>query len=130
MRATGQRVRSFHLPDSFYVPHLSPMGAVEISANVAGRVANKGMEGLAITPDGKTLVGIVQNALIQDANEGGAAANLLRIVTIDRNTGKVTHQYGYLLTTGTGVSEIVALNNHELLVDERDGKGRAAVKRR
>jgi len=126
MRATGQRVRSFHLPDSFYVTHLSPMGAVEISSNVAGRVANKGMEGLAITPDGKTLVGIVQNALIQDANEGGAAANLLRIVTIDRNSGKVTHQYGYLLTTGTGVSEIVALNNHELLVDERDGKGRAA----
>jgi hypothetical protein len=126
LRATGQRVRSFRLPDSFYVSNLSPMGAVEISGNTSGRVANKGMEGLAITPDGKTLVGIVQNALIQDAAEGGAAANLLRIVTIDRNSGKVTHQYGYLLTSGSGVSEIVALNNHEFLVDERDGKGRAA----
>lgn len=126
LRATGQRVRSFHLPDSFYVSNLSSMGAVEISGNVSGRVANKGMEGLAITPDGKTLVGIVQNALIQDADEGGAAANLLRIVTIDRNNGKVTHQYGYLLTTGSGVSEILALNDHEFLVDERDGKGRAS----
>jgi hypothetical protein len=126
LRATGQRVRSFRLPDSFYVSNLSPMGAVEISGNTSGRVANKGMEGLAITPDGNTLVGIVQNALIQDAAEGGAAANLLRIVTIDRATGKVTHQYAYLLTTGSGVSEIVALNNHEFLVDERDGKGRAA----
>jgi len=29
-----------------------------------------------------------------------------------------------LLTTGTGVSEICAINNHEFLVDERDGKGR------
>jgi len=38
----------------------------------------------------------------------------------------VTHQYAYLLTTGTGVSELVAINNHEFLVDERDGKGRAA----
>jgi hypothetical protein len=46
-------------------------------------VANKGMEGLAITPDGRTLVGIMQNALIQDANDGGAATKLLRIVTID-----------------------------------------------
>jgi len=71
-------------------------------------------------------VGIIQNALIQDAAEGGLAANLLRIVTIDRNSGRVTHQYAYLLTTGTGVSEIAALNNHEFLVDERDGKGRAA----
>jgi hypothetical protein len=126
LRSTGQRVRSFHLPDSFFVSNLSSRGAVEISGNTSGRVANKGMEGLAITPDGKTLVGIIQNALIQDAAEGGLAANLLRIVTIDVNTGKTTHQYAYLLTTGSGVSEIVALNNHEFLVDERDGKGRAA----
>jgi hypothetical protein len=126
LRATGQRVRSFRLPDSFYISNLSSNSAVEIAGNTSGRVANKGMEGLAITPDGTTLVGIVQNPLIQDASEGGAAANLLRIVTINRASGKVTHQYGYLLTTGSGVSEIVALNNHEFLVDERDGKGRAA----
>ena len=43
------------------------MGAFEIANNTSGRVANKGMEGLAITPDGRTLVGIMQNALIQDA---------------------------------------------------------------
>ena len=123
-RLTGLRTRSFQLPSSFYVTTLSSMGAVEISSNTSGRVANKGMEGLAITPDGKTLVGIMQNALIQDAAEGGDAKNLLRIVTIDIASGTVTHQYGYLLTTGTGVSEILALNNHEFLVDERDGKGR------
>ena len=35
--------------------HLSPQGSLEISGNTSGRVANKGMEGLAITPDGKTL---------------------------------------------------------------------------
>lgn len=35
-----------------------------------------------------------------------------------------TKEYAYLLTTGTGVSEILAINNHEFLVDERDGKGR------
>jgi len=82
------------------------------------------MEGLAITPDGRTLVGIMQNSLIQDANEG--ATKLLRIVTIDIASGKVTHQFAYNLTTGSGVSEILALNNHELIVDERDGTGREA----
>jgi hypothetical protein len=100
------------------------MSNVEISGNVTGRVANKGMEGLAITPDGRTLVGIMQNSLIQDANEG--ATKLLRIVTIDILSGKVTHQYAYNLTTGSGVSEILALNNHEFIVDERDGTGREA----
>ena len=131
-RLTGIRLRSFALPSSFYVTNLSPVGATEIADNTVGRTANKGMEGLAITPDGRTLVGIMQNALIQDALETDPmnpsvhpAANLLRIVTIDIFSGRVTHQYGYMLTAGTGVSEICALNNHEFLVDERDGHGRA-----
>ncbi len=122
-RFGGTRLRTFRLPDKFFVSTLSPQGAVEIANNSAGRVANKGMEGLAITPDGRTLVGIMQNALIQDAAEGGNAANLLRIATIDIRSGRTTHEYAYLLTTGSGVSDIVALNNHEFLVDERDGKG-------
>jgi hypothetical protein len=124
-RRTGIRIRSFELPQSFFVPKLAPVGATEISENTVGRTANKGMEGLAITPDGRTLVGIMQNALIQDAAEGGAAANLLRMVTIDILTGRTTHQYAYLLTAGSGVSEILALNDHEFIVDERDGHGRA-----
>jgi Esterase-like activity of phytase len=128
-RLTGERIRSFKLPDSFFVTKLAPVGSDEISGNNAGRTANKGMEGLAITPDGRTLVGIMQNALLQDANETDSqgkkpAANLLRIVTIDIASGNVTHQYAYLLTTGSGVSEILAVNNHEFLVDERDGRGR------
>lgn len=122
-RLTGLRLRAFKLPDNLFSPNLSPIGQDEIDGNTTGRVANKGMEGLAITPDGKTLVGIMQNALIQDAAQGGDAKNLLRLVSIDIRSGK-TKEYVYLLTTGSGASEILALNNHEFLVDERDGKGR------
>lgn len=120
-RLTGKRTRSFQLPSYFYVTNLSPVGSTETSGNTVGRTANKGMEGLAITPDGSTLVGIMQNSLIQDNNEG--ATKLLHIVTVDIASG-VTHEYAYLLTTGSGVSEITALNNHEFIVDERDGHGR------
>lgn len=115
-RATGQRIRSFTLPANLAVTNQSPAGDTEINGNTRGRVANKGMEGLAITPDGKTLVGIMQAPSIED---GGKT---IRIVTIDIATG-TTHQYAYTLTTGSGVSEIVAISNHEFLVDERDGKG-------
>jgi hypothetical protein len=115
-RATGQRLRAYALPANLAVANLSASGDAEIAGNASGRVANKGMEGLAITPDGKTLVGIMQASLKQDN------AKNLRIVTIDIATGE-THEYAYLLTTGTGVSEIVALNDHQFLVDERDGKG-------
>ncbi len=121
-RTTGARTRSYALPANLYVANQSAQGATEISGNTSGRTANKGMEGLALTPDGKTLVGVLQAPLIQDVAQGGAAANLLRIVTVDTATG-ATHEYAYSLTAGSGVSEIVALNDHEFLVDERDGKG-------
>jgi hypothetical protein len=126
---TGQRLRSFQLPSEFYVAVPKPVGTAaggetSVAANTSGRTPNKGMEGLAITPDGSTLVGIMQAALIQDAKQKGDAAKLLRIVTIDIASGAVTHEYAYKLTTGSGVSEILALNNHEFLVDERDGNGR------
>ncbi len=126
-RATGQRVKVFTLPDKFAVSNLSAQGALEISNNTIGRVANKGMEGLAITPDGKTLVGIMQSPLLQD---GGTDAPITRIVTIDIKTG-ATKEYAYQFNNigtekkpkyGTA-SDIVAINDHEFLVDERDGKG-------
>jgi hypothetical protein len=123
-RSTGARLRSFRLPGHLFVAHPAPVGSDETANNTSGRVANKGMEGLAITPNGEKLVGIMQNALIQDAAEGGDAANLLRIEVIDIASGRTLHEYAYLLTTGSGVSELVALNNHEFMVDERDGKGR------
>ncbi|MGZ3237276.1 MAG: FxDxF family PEP-CTERM protein [Burkholderiaceae bacterium] len=115
-RATGQRLQSFALPGNLAITNLSSQGAVEIANNTVGRVTNKGMEGLAITPDGKMLVGIMQAPLEQDTNKN------VRIVTIDIASG-VTHEYAYKLTTGSGVSEIVAINDHQFLVDERDGKG-------
>jgi len=115
-RVKGQRMRAFALPGNLAVNLLSPVGQTEIDHNSVGRVANKGMEGLAITPDGNTLVGIVQANLEQDATGS------LRIVTIDIPSG-VTHEYAYQLTDGSGVSDILAVNSHQFLVDERDGKG-------
>ncbi len=119
-RATGERIKSFALPANLAIAHESAVGATEqlTTQNTSGRVTNKGMEGLAITPDGTMLVGMMQAPLLQDVKNSGN----VRIVTIDIATG-VTHEYAYHLTTGSGVSEIVAINNHEFLVDERDGSG-------
>lgn len=129
-RLTGRRLRTFAIPDAFGVANLSPQGAVEISDNTSGRVANKGMEGLALTPDGKTLLGAMQSPLLQD---GGTNGRFTRLVKITIATGAVS-EYAYELTNiGTAkkpkfptVSDIVAVNDHEFLVDERDGNGLAS----
>jgi hypothetical protein len=110
------------------------------------RTKNKGMEGLTLTPDGKTLVGMMQSALtvpdygatsIAGATGKTKPANVstVRIVTIDLKT-EAMHEYVYLLTnpatTGSAISEITALSNTKFLVDERDGNqeepGKAAFK--
>jgi Esterase-like activity of phytase/PEP-CTERM motif len=121
-RASGRRIASFALPSTFAATNLSGHGADEISGNTSGRVANKGMEGLAITPDGTKLVGFMQSPLIQDGGDGGRAN---RIVTIDITTHEVK-QFAYDNRAGTknyNSSEIIALNDHQFLVLERDGKG-------
>lgn len=120
-RATGARTKSFTLPANLCIASLSAHKDDEIKGNASGRTTNQGMEGVAITPDGKTLVGNIQSATIQDKKDE-ATRKLLRIVTVDIATGE-THEYGYMLTEGTGVSDILAINDHEFLLDERDGKG-------
>jgi hypothetical protein len=119
-RESGRRVRAFRLPDAFGVAAQNPVGAIEISGNSSGRVANKGMEGLAISPNGRFIYGIMQSPLIQD---GGANGLATRIVQIDVENGKMK-QFAYRLDSAKfTVSEILAVNDHEFLVDERDGKG-------
>lgn len=134
-RATGARTAAIDMPANLAVAYKSPQGAVEIAGNAAGRVANKGMEGLAISPDGKTLSGFVQSPLIEDGGDGGRAN---RIVKIDLETGATTQvaydNYAADRKKAYNTSELLALNDHELLVLERDGKGlgddsNAAVKR-
>ncbi len=96
------------------------------------RTKNKGMEGLTVTPDGRTLVGIMQSALtvsdygLDAKGKTIKPANVapVRIVTVDLRT-KAIHEYLYLLTnpatTVSAVSEITALSDTKFLVDERDG---------
>lgn len=89
------------------------------------RTPNRGMEGLTITPDKKTLVGIMQSALTQsDAGKPKSVA-VTRIVTVDLRTKK-TREYAYVLddpkAKGTAVSEIAALSSTRFVVAERDGE--------
>jgi hypothetical protein len=127
-RATGERTRTFNLPANLAVSNLNAVGATEISSNTAsGRITNKGMEGLAISPDGTKLIGLMQSPLAQDGGDGGRAN---RIVTIDIATG-ATKQFAYDNQLGTGTasaknynsSEIMASNDGRVWILERDGKG-------
>ncbi|MGW5308431.1 esterase-like activity of phytase family protein [Nocardia thailandica] len=92
---------------------------------IALRTPNQGMEGLTITPDGSTLVGVVQSALNTPGLAGSAKdVPFARIVTVDLKT-KAQKEFLYPLENPkqnkVAVSEITALGPTTFLVDERDG---------
>ncbi|TCK00992.1 esterase-like activity of phytase family protein [Nocardia alba] len=92
---------------------------------IALRTPNQGMEGLTITPDGSTLVGVVQSALNTPGLSGSAKeVPFARIVTVDLKT-KAQREFLYPLEnpkqSKVAVSEITALSATTFLVDERDG---------
>ncbi|MDY0107296.1 MAG: esterase-like activity of phytase family protein [Giesbergeria sp.] len=92
-----------------------------LPAELSKRWPNRGMEGLTITPDGKTLVGIMQSNLYNPSSAVGSI-NLTRIVTVNIDTG-ATAQYLYRQdAAGLANSEIVALSATSFLVIERDTK--------
>ncbi|MDI7776142.1 esterase-like activity of phytase family protein [Asticcacaulis sp. EMRT-3] len=135
---TGERLKSFAIPAKFGVAVQGASEDVELAANRSGRASNKGMEGLAITPDGKFLLGAMQAPLLQD---GGASGTCIRLIRFDIATGR-TQEFAYELTQVgkpgkpklSDLNEILAVNDHQFLVLERDGKGlgnesKAAFKR-
>ncbi len=84
------------------------------------RRANRGMEGLAITPDESTLVGIMQSTM-KNPNKAAQKGDLTRIVSINLNNGE-TEQYLYRQQKNENAnSEIAALTANKFLVIERDG---------
>ncbi|MCH9666755.1 MAG: esterase-like activity of phytase family protein [Actinomycetia bacterium] len=105
------------------IERLSPYDG-SLPGELAMRDPNRGMEGLTITPDGSTLVGVMQSALATPGIDGQPReVPLTRIVTIDLATRDAKM---YLLpladpqNTKVLVSEITALSNTEFLIDERD----------
>ena len=108
------------------IGRLSPFDG-SLPPELANRINNRGLEGLTITPDGSTLVGMMQSALQQPDIDGADPMRIaiLRIVTYRLATGEL-HEYLYLLddpaTTHTAVSELAAVSNHTFMVDERDSK--------
>lgn len=104
-------------------PFGSGTGGRIIPLVFATRRANRGMEGLTITPDGKTLVGIMQFPLYNPSAAAITGSLVTRILTFDIATG-ATKQFVYLIERANlqANSEITAITNTTFLVLERDGE--------
>lgn len=120
-----------------------PNGTIDFAADppTSGRRINQGMEGIAQSPDGTKLFGLLQSATLQDSGSGNQGRSNTRLVVYDINSDDSTtlsKQYVIQLPRiddngGTPAvnrngaqSSILALNDHQLLILSRDGNGRGA----
>lgn len=123
----GNLIRNYTLPDN-----LVPRAGANVDYNAAppaltsGREGNRGLEGLAVSPDGSYAYAVLQNGTIQDGWTSASRGQYTRIVKFDTTTGQAVAQYAYKLdgaSQGRGISAIVALGNDKFLVLERNNRG-------
>lgn len=118
----GMFVKAFATPSAL-LPTSGGVADFSGAANTAGRRTNRGFEGLAISPDGTKVYAMLQSAMV---DEGGADGVMNRIVEFDANSGSANRQFAYRMDTasqGRGISALVALNDSEFLVLERNNRG-------
>jgi hypothetical protein len=132
------------MPPAAALPN-KPLHNLNFSSEITptnGRRGNQGMEGVALSPDGTRLFGMLQSATIQDSGSGNQGRRQTRVFVYDVSTSVVpaTPIAEYVVTlpvlndTGAGApnktaaqSEIIALDNSHLLVLARDGNGKGVT---
>ncbi len=117
----GVFVQAFATPDRL----VAKTGGVDDfgTTNTTGRRTNRGFEGLAVSADGAKVYAMLQSAMI---DEGGSSGVMNRIVQFDTATYQADRQFAYRMDTsgqGRGISALVAVNDTEFLVLERNNRG-------
>ncbi|HZV39372.1 MAG TPA: esterase-like activity of phytase family protein [Pseudoxanthomonas sp.] len=145
--SSGHFVRAFATPENL-LSRTANGTADYVSGRptiVHGRQDNRGFEGLALTPSGKTLVAVLQDPLVDEGDrDDGRRSRNLRVVAFDVASGRATAQYAYQLESiaainaqdpsvepfsatnqgrSIGLSAIHTLSETEFLVLERDNRG-------
>lgn len=119
---SGQFVRAYSNP-----ANVIPRNAANVpnyasnTGNTAGKSSNRGYEGLAISPDGRYAYAMLQS---QMRDELGAPYT--RIVQFDTTSGSAVAQFAYkfdISGNNPGISALVAVNDHQFLVLERNNRG-------
>ncbi|WP_035018160.1 esterase-like activity of phytase family protein [Caulobacter sp. UNC358MFTsu5.1] len=138
---TGRQIGAIQAPPALLPMRKGQMDFTAESAPTTGRRNNQGLEALAVTPDGKRLVAILQSATMQDtAGSNAATRNNTRVLVYDISKsrtpkapiGHYVLQLPVVRESGDGQaadvtaaqSEMLALNDHQFLVLARDANGR------
>lgn len=122
----GKWIREFSIPPRYLISKPGIDKADENPANIAGRQTNRGMEGLAISSDGKNVFGLMQSPLLQDSfrqamkdKPAGLNCRLLQFSI----AGQLEKEMLYHLDDNSNkLNELLAVKPNAFIAIERDGE--------
>ena len=131
-------------PPAAVQPHSAgALNFISTTAAADGRRNNQGIEGLALSPDGTRLFTLLQSATVQDSGSPQQNRQNTRLAVYDVSNAptpaapvkEYVLQLPTYTTTGDNTavnataaqSEIVALDDHRILVLSRDANGQGSV---
>jgi hypothetical protein len=150
--AAGKMVSAIRPPDAFipmrdghesFSANSPPRGeSYDLGSPASGRQNNQGFEGMSITPDRKHLFVVNQSALVQDLDPKAVKTTRRHVRVLDYDIAgplpRLAHEYVVALPLYNGgkedglvaaQSEMLALNDHQLLLLCRDSGGGQSLKR-
>jgi hypothetical protein len=149
--AKGKMIAAIRPPDAFipmraghesFSANSPPQGQTyDVGKPQSGRQDNQGFEGMSIAPDHKYLFAVTQSALMQDLDPKAlkATRRYIRLLAYDISGAKplLVHEYVVALPLYSdgknplvaAQSEMLAINDHQLLLLCRDSGGGYAGKR-
>lgn len=117
----GPVVHRYEIPANLLPRNASPgmVNCAGDTGNTAGMRTNRGFETLAISPDCRTVYAML--------DEGAGDGSVNRIVAFNTPTARpLAARTGWkwkAVSQGRGISALVAIDNHEFLVLERNNRG-------
>ena len=134
------RMQGVITPPAALVPRdaAGNLSFTSVTDAVTGRRVNQGLEGMAVTPDQKKLVTLLQSAPMQDSTSSQQTRTNTRLMIYDISGSRTPTapvadyvlQLPIFNQNGTGApnrtaaqSELLALNDTQFLVLSRDGNG-------
>lgn len=131
-RPDGRMVKELGLPSRFLIENSCPTSDEENAVNESGRQANRGMEGLAISPNGEELFGLLQSPLLQDCERPSLASKPVgmncRLLKMSTDGSPKSELVYHLDNKSNKLNEILSVSDREFLVIERDGNAGADAK--
>ena len=121
----GKLVRELTPPEHYLISNPGLTKADENPKNESGRQCNRGMEGLAMSSDSRTIFGLMQSPLLQDSFRANITDRPMglncRLLTLSVDNNSITEHVYQLDDVANKLNEILRVDDHSFITIERDG---------